>query len=147
MDDEEKDLKVRRNSLKRNYSKKIKTEIVVKSYKLLADGLDVNKIAKKLKVPERTLYGFLASDTLFAEYKKKAKAVLDTKNIEIARKSLIEASKRLPEASVKDLIISSAILQDKVYPPLQQAQQINIGDRAVTIQYPNWKKPHNIDSR
>lgn len=126
------------------YTKGKSLKIINRTMKLMADGFNMGQIALKLNVPKKSLYRIISNDELMAAFKKKNKAVIDELNIKVAKKSLKSALKCLKDADYKELVLGSAILQDKTYPPTPGLTQYNI-DKNVNIKWKGWEQPHSND--
>lgn len=117
-----------------------KKKLVTESMQLIIQGESYEKIALKLKVPKTTLRRYLANEDLYSEFLVIQKKAMAQMNIEASKRFLKEALKRLKEMKGKELVVSSAILQDKVFPPQPIIQsKVEIGDKKIEIVYPNWQ--------
>ena len=134
---------VKRGKYKR-YLPRDKEMIAVKAGKLTAEGLDITKIAKKLKVPWSTLKDIISNDVTFAIYKKRKRDVLETKMMTSLEKDLKAQEETRPKASHGALTMSLGTKWDKVYPPMPGLTQYNIG-KDVDIEWKAWDKP--IDTK
>ena len=117
-----------------------KEKLVAQSMKLIIEGESYEKIAMKLKVPKTTLRRYLANAELYSEFIVVQKKAIAQMQIEASKKFLKEALRKIKEMKGKELVVSHAILVDKVYPPQPRIiSKTEIGDKKIEIIYPNWQ--------
>jgi len=134
------------NQKHNKYSDKDKEMIASKTMIMVKGDLPISKIASALTMSRRTLSAILSNDVVFADWRKKQKAVLDTATAKLALKAFREASRRLDDPDsikFKDLVIAGAIAHDKFSPPVTSLQQFNV-DGNVDIAWQGWDTPHNV---